>query len=198
MKMLTFGSISTLAGIEGSSSIRAYNKEKVFAKEFRRNVDENTSAMMNYLAAQRWLGIRIEVLGTAVFLSLSVVIVCFNNYLKIPPGLVGFALQWAVVFSAALNFFFLRLTESEARITSIERVRDASGLPQENAWETDDSINLDPAWPTKGELVFDSVCMRYRKDLPLALDSVNFKLTPGTRCGVIGRTGSGKTKKIPV
>ena len=148
---------------------------------------------MNYLAAQRWLGVRIEVLGTSVFFALSVIIVCFNNYLRIPPGLVGFALQWAVVFSAALNFFFLRLTESEARITSIERVRDASALPQENAWTTDKSMKLDPLWPSKGELIFDHVSMRYRSDLPLALDNVCFKLSPGMRCGVVGRTGSGKT-----
>lgn len=161
--------------------------------EFRRNVDHNTSAMMNYLAAQRWLGVRIEVLGTSIFFALAVIVVFFNNYLQIPAGLVGFALQWAVIFSAALNFFFLRLTESEARITSIERVRDASGLPQENSWETDDAMNLDPSWPVSGELVFDNVCMRYRKDLPLALDSVSFKLSPGMRCGVVGRTGSGKT-----
>ena len=35
--------------------------------------------------------------------------------------------------------------------------------------------------------------MRYRKDLPLSLDSVSFKLSPGTRCGIVGRTGSGKS-----
>lgn len=146
--------------------------------------------MMNYLAAQRWLGVRIEVLGASVFFALSTVVVCFNHLLKIPTGLVGFALQWAVIFSVALNFFFLRLTESEARITSIERVRDATELPQENSWETGESVDLDPSWPTKGELIFDSVCMRYRQDLPLALDSVNFKLSPGMRCGVVGTTGS--------
>ena len=172
-------------GIEGSSSIRAFKKESVFAREFRRNVDKNTSAMMNYLAAQRWLGVRIEVLGTSVFFALACIVVCFNDHLRIPAGLVGLALQWAVVFSAALNFFFLRLTESEARITSIERVRDASNLPQENAWETDDALNLDPSWPKTGELVFENVCMRYRKDLPLALDRVSFRLSPGMRCGVV-------------
>jgi ABC-type multidrug transport system fused ATPase/permease subunit len=149
--------------------------------------------MMNFLAAQRWLGVRIELLGTSVFLALACIVVCFNNYLKIPAGLVGFALQWAVVFSVALNFFFLRLTESEARITSIERVRDASSLPQERSWETDKSVNLDPSWPQTGELIFDQVSMRYRKDLPLAINSVSFRLRAGTRCGVCGRTGSGKT-----
>jgi ABC-type multidrug transport system fused ATPase/permease subunit len=162
-------------------------------KEFRHNVDDNTSAMMNYLAAQRWLGIRIEVLGASIFFLLSGTIACLNDRLRIPAGVVAFGLQWAVVFSAALNFFFLRLSESEARITSIERVRDASTLPQEKGWETDESLGLGQSWPAKGELEFDNVCMRYRQDLPLALSLVSFKLSPGMRCGVVGRTGSGKT-----
>jgi ABC-type multidrug transport system fused ATPase/permease subunit len=38
-----------------------------------------------------------------------------------------------------------------------------------------------------------SVSMRYRKDLPLSLNSVSFKLNPSMRCGVVGRTGSGKS-----
>ena len=177
----------------GSSSIRAYKKEIVFAHEFRSNVNDNTSAMMNYLAAQRWLGVRIEVLGVSIFLALAITVVCFNDRLKIPAGLVGLALQWAVVFSAALNFFFLRLTESEARITSIERIRSASQLPQERSWKTSNAVNLDPSWPTQGKLEFDHVCMRYREELPLALDTVSFILSPGKRCGVVGRTGSGKT-----
>lgn len=91
------------------------------------------------------------------------------------------------------NFFFLRLSESEARLTSIERIRETTILPQEAAWDTDSSHSLETSWPDKGELEFDSVSMRYRQDLPLALESVSFKLAPGTRCGVVGRTGAGKT-----
>jgi len=121
------------------------------------------------------------------------IIVCGNEVLKIEAGMVGLVIQWSVIFSAALNFFFLRLSESEARITSIERIHQTTVLPQEAGWETDPSIGLDPAWPTRGELEFDNVCLRYRTSLPLALESVSFKLEPGMRCGVVGRTGSGKT-----
>jgi ABC-type multidrug transport system fused ATPase/permease subunit len=148
--------------------------------------------MLNFQAAQRWLGLRIELRGATVGFSLATIIVCANDVLQIPTGLVGLGIQWSYVFTAALNFFFQRLSESEARITSIERVHETSTLPQEAPWETGSSIQLDPAWPTKGELEFDAVCMRYRKELPLALDSVSFKLRPGMRCGVVGRTGSGQ------
>jgi ABC-type multidrug transport system fused ATPase/permease subunit len=167
--------------------------ERKFGADFRQNVDKNSSAMLNFLSAQRWLGLRIEVLGSSITFMLSIIIVCANESLGIDPGLIGFVLQWSVVFAAALNFFFLRLSESEAKITSIERIHQTSTLPIEPAWETDPSALLDPSWPTTGALEFDHVCMRYRKDLPLSLDSVSFKLPPGTRCGIVGRTGSGKT-----
>jgi ABC-type multidrug transport system fused ATPase/permease subunit len=183
---------SLAESLEGRTSIRAFQREKRFAMQFRRHVDHNTGAMLNFLAAQRWLGLRIELLGATIGLAVAAIIVCANDVLKIPAGLVGLGIQWSYVFTAALNFFFQRLSESEARITSIERVHETTMLPQEASWETDSSIQLDPAWPTKGELEFDAVCMRYRKELPLALDSVSFKLRPGMRCGVVGRTGSGE------
>jgi ABC-type multidrug transport system fused ATPase/permease subunit len=149
--------------------------------------------MLNFTAAQRWLGLRIEFLGASILLAVAVIVACTNGHLKIPPSLVGLLIMWAVIFSAALNFFFLRFTDSEARITSIERIQRASELPQEAEWSNDESNKLDPRWPSTGDLVFDSVCLRYRKDLSLALDSVSFHLPPSTRCGVVGRTGSGKT-----
>lgn len=180
-------------GLEGSATIRAFRKEKVFGKIFAGNVDRNCGAMLNFIAAQRWLGLRIELLGATISLAVTLIVVCASESLQIPVGLVGLLILWAVIFSAALNFFFLRLTESEARITSIERIQRTTALPQEAAWETDDSIHLDPSWPAKGELEFDNVCMRYRSGLPLALDSVSFRLAPGTRCGIVGRSGSGKT-----
>jgi ABC-type multidrug transport system fused ATPase/permease subunit len=129
----------------------------VFASKFREHVNRNTSAMLNFVAAQRWLGLRVEVLGASIAFALSATIVCANGDFEIAPGLVGFVIQWGLVFSAALNFFFLRLSESEARITSVERINETSKLKaQEAAWETDASVVvLDKSWPQRGELVFE-------------------------------------------
>lgn len=150
--------------------------------------------MMNFLAAQRWLGLRIEILSSTMSLVTSLIVVCANDVLKIPAGLIGLLIQWSVIFTAALNFFFLRLSESEARLTSIERIQRTSELDQEALWETDPTVTkLEPSWPSQGELEFDCVSMRYRSELPLALDSISFKLSPGSRCGIVGRTGAGKT-----
>lgn len=181
-------------GLEGAYIIRAYRKEKKFASSFRYLVNRNSAAMMNFLAGQRWLGLRIEVMGASITTACSIIIILANDMLNINAGMVGLLLQWSIVFTSALNFFFLRLTDSEARLTSIERIYQTSQLESEAAWETDPSVtNLDPDWPRRGELEFENVCMRYRKDLPFALDSVSFKLAANSRCGICGRTGAGKT-----
>jgi len=87
------------------------------------------------------------------------------------------------------------ISESEAAMTSVERVLAMLKLPQEEE-EAEEvgvtSTNLvkpGKEWPTSGELEFDSVSLRYRPGLPLSLNGLSFSLQSGQRCGVVGRTG---------
>jgi ABC-type multidrug transport system fused ATPase/permease subunit len=166
----------------------------MFIDVFRNSVNTNSSAMLNFDASQRWLALRIELLGSLITFSACIMVVFGNGTLHLPPGLVGFLIIWSIVFTTSLGFLLQRFTETEARITAIERVKYTSELPQEAAWETDPSMELDANWPKEGGLIYDSVCLRYRNGLPLALDSVSFCLPPRVRCGVVGRTGSGRFK----
>ena len=43
---------------------------------------------------------------------------------------------------------------------------------------------------------FQNVQMRYRDGLPLVLRGLSVKVAPGWRCGVVGRTGAGKSSLI--
>jgi len=49
-------------------------------------------------------------------------------------------------------------------------------------------------WPSRGAtLVFEDVCMRYLKHMPLALDGLSATFAPREKVGIVGRTGSGKS-----
>jgi ABC-type multidrug transport system fused ATPase/permease subunit len=48
-------------------------------------------------------------------------------------------------------------------------------------------------WPTEGAINFRNVSLRYRPGLPKILNGVNLTIPGGTKVGVCGRTGAGKS-----
>lgn len=46
------------------------------------------------------------------------------------------------------------------------------------------------------QVEFQNVQMRYRDGLPLVLRGLSVTVAPGSRCGVVGRTGAGKSSLI--
>ena len=54
------------------------------------------------------------------------------------------------------------------------------------------------AWPTRGEIEFDSVTAYYDPELPPALRNVSLKVREGEKLGIVGRTGAGKSSLASV
>ena len=52
------------------------------------------------------------------------------------------------------------------------------------------------AWISEGKIEFEDVKLRYREGLELVLKGVTFKIEGGKKCGVVGRTGSGKSSMM--
>ncbi|WP_374030653.1 ATP-binding cassette domain-containing protein [Bdellovibrio bacteriovorus] len=52
---------------------------------------------------------------------------------------------------------------------------------------------LRPTWPEFGEISVENLKVRYASHLPLVLKGITFKVEAGSRVGIIGRTGSGKS-----
>jgi ABC-type multidrug transport system fused ATPase/permease subunit len=193
-----------------------YKKESNFIAKFRAAVDENSAALLHFVTAQRWLGVRIELLGSVVVLMSSVLVVCLNEVLLLAPGIgkylvacsifqvvkaadavllhrvVGLLIIWSSNFTITLGFLIDTFGEAEAAITAIERVDAMAHLPKERPMITDYDQEVPPSWPSEGCLQFRDVCLRYREGLPLALDNLTFRIPAGKSVGVVGRTGAGK------
>ena len=95
-------------------------------------------------------------------------------------------LIWSSNFTITLSFFSNAISETEAALTSVERISEMGNLPQEGAVMTPATIDLDPSWPARGKLTFENVCFRYRPELPLSLDKLSFSVDPGQRVGIVG------------
>jgi ATP-binding cassette subfamily C (CFTR/MRP) protein 4 len=79
-------------------------------------------------------------------------------------------------------------------MTSFERVKEYLTIESENVTKGVKKVALD--WPTAGEVTFENVSFRYDQELPLVLDDLAFKIYPGEKIGIVGRTGAGKSSII--
>jgi len=48
-------------------------------------------------------------------------------------------------------------------------------------------------WPSQGKVSFQDVELRYRPTTEKVLQGLSFEVAPGTKVGVVGRTGAGKS-----
>lgn len=177
-------------GMDGCTTIRTFGKSDHFQTIFKSTVDENTAAMLNFMASQRWLGSRFQVLGSIVVLFVTIFVVAFNDRLRLDTGIIAMLIIWSYNFTITLGFFSQGVSESEAYITSVERLQEMTRLPQE---DDPKNVSVETSWPKEGQLSFENVCLRYRPGLPLALNGLTFSASPGQRVGICGRTGAGKS-----
>ena len=78
-------------------------------------------------------------------------------------------------------------------MTSVERLQFYCEIPPEKNIAGPVIENLSEQWPKAGDLEFKNVSLKYADHLPLVLKNVSFKIKSGSRVGLIGRTGSGKS-----
>lgn len=51
---------------------------------------------------------------------------------------------------------------------------------------------------TEGKIEFQNVWMKYRPELDYSLQGLSFSIPPGTKAGIVGRTGAGKSTLMQV
>ena len=189
----TIENTHVLLGLDGASTIRVFRREHMFMGKFQSATDLNSSAQLNYISAQRWLSLRIELLGSVIVLVACVLVISLNDTLQLSAGFAGLLIIWSSNFTITLGFMVDTFAETEASITSIERIHAMCGLPKEKPMLTDKDVDLPASWPQRGLIQFIDVKVRYREGLPLALNGLSFTVAPGERCGICGRTGAGKS-----
>ena len=75
-------------------------------------------------------------------------------------------------------------------MVSVQRFCNLEDIPQESETHT---LEADGTWPNQGQVQFKNVTLKYRPTTPAVLKNLTFIVDPGTKIGVVGRTGAGKS-----
>lgn len=177
----------------GISTIRAYRQQNRFELENEWRVDANLRAFFPSISANRWLAVRLEFIGAICILGaagFSIISVASGS--KLPAGMVGLAMSYALQITTSLNWIVRQTVEVETNIVSVERVLEYARLPSE-APEIIHRNRPPVSWPAKGEVEFHNYSARYREGLDLVLKNVSLDIKSHEKIGVVGRTGAGKS-----
>jgi ATP-binding cassette subfamily C (CFTR/MRP) protein 1 len=120
---------------------------------------------------------------------------------NVNAGFVGAALIGVVNLTNGVWIFAFSWAAFESDLTALNRIMEFSlQTPSEKnqSSETSSDVNedLDPSWPDKGSIVYKSVTAAWRTDLDPALKDLSLEITPGSKVGICGRTGSGKSSLV--
>ncbi|CAJ2663696.1 unnamed protein product [Trifolium pratense] len=164
----------------GVVTVRAFNMVDRFFSNYLKLVDTDASLFFHSNVTMEWVVLRIEALQNLTVITAALLLIL------LPQGYVspGAQIFWSRWFSNLSNY-----------IISVERIKQFIHIPAEPPAIVNG--NRPPSsWPSKGKIDLQGLEIRYRPNAPLVLKGITCTFKEGSRVGVVGRTGSGKSTLI--
>lgn len=176
--------------MSGTTTIRAYGDERRFIRDNLNKINTHSRPFIYLWAANRWLAFRVDVVGALVSFFAGAFVV--TSVGTVDAGAAGLAMTYAVTFTENVLWFVRLYSSNEQNMNSVERIKEYLDVDQEAALIVDEN-RPEANWPSKGSVEFIGYTTRYRSDFDPVLKNITFKILPGEKVGVVGRTGAGKS-----
>ncbi|KAJ3212806.1 Multidrug resistance-associated protein 4 [Clydaea vesicula] len=197
--------------LEGLPTLRAFGAEDRSLANFNSLQNQNTRIFFAFIAAGRWLGIRLDMIVSIFLLAVMALCIILMQLSGLEAASIGLVitytlqmlgyLQWYVtclfiyVFNQRLICRATRQSaEVENQMVCVERILEYTNLIPEATDVTNDALPDD--WPSKGEVNFNSLSLIYPGSTKEVLSNISVKFEAGQKIGIVGRTGSGKSSLL--
>ncbi|CEM11345.1 unnamed protein product [Vitrella brassicaformis CCMP3155] len=196
-----------------------------FTQRFSRAVDLNLAAHYHLRTVFRWAVLRLEttnaMLTSLAVFALYATTAGWTSGLQQIDGtsgvhdsaLFGVGLNWAIASAGYVGFLVFVVTDLESKMTSVDRIKDyIDNVPTE---PSEAPSHPPDAWPDLGQISYQDLTVAYKSKsddddhhhqqgpggegeggVCVALRNVTVDVAGGSRVGLVGRTGSGKTSLV--
>ncbi|RZC49995.1 hypothetical protein C5167_018432 [Papaver somniferum] len=178
----------------GVVTVRAFSMTGRFFESYHKLIDTDAKLFFHSNAAMEWLIIRVEVLQNLTLFTAALLLVLLPRG-TVNPGFVGLSLSYALALTGTQVFLTRWYCNLANYIISVERIKQFMHIPSEPPAIIDDR-RPPPSWPSKGRIDLENLKIKYRPNAPLVIKGITCTFKEGSRVGVVGRTGSGKTTLI--
>ncbi|GLA61413.1 hypothetical protein AtubIFM54640_001932 [Aspergillus tubingensis] len=173
----------------GVTTIRAFGWQEKFAAENIQALDMSQKPYYLLLCLQCWLKVVLDCIMAIIAIGLITLTVMYQNSTGADVGM-------ALIIMIGANTTLLRLVQNwtslETSLSAVARLRDVQEyVPSEDG--TRGAIEPGPKWPSAGDLHTENTTVSYSQESEPALRNVSFRVNPGQKLIVMGRTGSGKS-----
>jgi ABC-type multidrug transport system fused ATPase/permease subunit len=181
----------TAETLSGLAVVRAFQQQDMFLKDNLKMQTRSTVVTFSIANLSLWLAFRVDIIGSLLVLLCALLAMLNETIDAAVAGLiVSNSFQILLFFSIMSRF----MGEVHDNMSAVEQARQMCELPQEE--EPDCEEEVPEVWPSNGEIAFEKVVMPYLPGKPPVLKGITFKILPGEKVGVVGRTGAGKSSLI--
>ncbi|KAI9321346.1 ABC transporter type 1, transmembrane domain-containing protein [Dichotomocladium elegans] len=163
--------------LTGLATIRAFGEQRAMMRKMFQLLDENMRAFYTLWTTNRWLFVRVELVGAILSLFIGVLLIHKGT----DAGLAGIALTFAASLLEYIYWLMRQSTTVDMHFESIERINEYVGMACEPPGIVEGS--RPPA------AVRD---LTVAQDEEIVLKHVSFNVLPGEKVALVGRAGAEK------
>ncbi|KAA6375062.1 MAG: putative multidrug resistance protein ABC superfamily, partial [Streblomastix strix] len=194
----------------GASVLRAYGASNIWLHKFFQSNDEVTIRFVLVREGRRWAGIQssfisVIMIGGAIglgfsFMNVSQLAVAISALLTVASTSTTLIQQQVELAGRMASFervqFYSQTVEQEKE--KKKNLNDNGYTIAERSFENEKldnkSIILQTLKPSS--ILFENVSLSHRSDLPFALKDITLHIKAGSKVGICGRTGAGKSSVL--
>ena len=190
--------------LQGMTTIRTLGLQRKVEEDLLYHLNSYTKVWVTLQSTVAWFMQR-SALIVRIFLSVVIWISFIENYYYRANENVALSFQILLNISILFSYASLLAVNLDVLMISVERMVSYIKLKPEIDSERDyasTKVNKSDTIPNtrgnlyEGNITFENVYLKYADDLPMVLKGISLEIVGGSKVGIVGRTGAGKSSII--